>query len=156
MTVTAGNPPLQGKRIVRPRKHLGVVVALQNQTIATGKHIANMCSDFADIRQDAEAKLPVRKNILNRLTCIVGHGKSLHAKLTDFQVGITVDDTKVDAFTFVTGRISGAMRHPDRQRIFSGEAKNATQMITMLMRHQYSGQAFRFTSRRMHSGYGIP
>lgn len=112
---------------------------------------------FANIRQNGKVLSASREYILNRLTRIVRNRKGLNFEIPNTKRLMAIDDTKIETVTiYYPAGHPRSVSHPDRQGMLSRQTKNAADVITMFVRHQYSGKIGRQLAQAQHTGSGLP
>ena len=134
MPVTTGDAPFQRGWIGRAGEHSRVVIAFEDQRIASIQHGADMRRHFPDVSQHTKAATAGGKNILHRFARIVRHGKRLKFQRPESKGAMAIDDAQVETDIVFAASRPGTMGQPDRQRVATREPEDTTEMVTMLVR----------------------
>ena len=124
-------------------EHLPVMIELENQSVAPLQVGSDVRRDMTGVRQQSEASPPRLEEKLARLPRIVGNGKRQHLQVTEREpAGMAVDAVQRWKLA-IAGVAVGAGGHPDGQCIASGQGAQATDVVAMLMGHQYAVKGLR-------------
>ncbi len=129
---------------IRPvRKHIGVVVAFEHQRVATGQIRFDVRRRAARVGQDAQPTRAVGEHVLDRLACVMRHGKRLHQKITDRETTLRIDQIEralVGARAHLAQGGERSVRQPHRDAEAARERKYAFAVVGVLVRDDYSGE----------------
>ena len=141
MAIAAADSLLQRGWIARFGQQVFIVVAFDDQGITSVQCVDDMCGDDATVGEDAEAMSSIGKAVLHRFAGIVRYRIGLNFEVADGKSALPVDDATASGTWRVTrGGHVRAMRQIDRQAMASGERKDTSQMIAMLVRDQDGSQ----------------
>ena len=133
----AGDAFLEARRIGAAHQQIKIVIAFEDERIASRQARFNVCRDRAGIGENAEARVAVREYILHRFIRIVRHQIGRDFDIADRKARMRIDIVEPCGINCtVVEKFRGAVREPNRNLVFTRETCNAADVIRMLVGHQ--------------------
>ncbi len=141
MAEAAADSLLQRTGIVAVLEHIEIVIALQNQRVATGEASFHVGRRHAEVRQHAQTVRAVADDVLHRLARVVRNGYRLDFQRADRESVMAVETVDaghaLEPFRY---RGQRAERRPHRNAMPCGERRDAADMIGVLVRDENRGE----------------
>jgi len=128
---------------IRPLgEHVGIVIAFENQGIATGKLGFNVRGNVSGIGEQSKPARAIGKNKLTGFARIVRDGIRANGNGVDGKISVSRKQVALrEAVRFRhTQRGMGAGGEPDWKIVFTRQGADAINVVTMLVGHQDGGQ----------------
>lgn len=143
MTEISGNPALEHRRIGRPGKHPGIVIAFKDQAIRTVKNLEDVGSHNPAIGQNSQTHLSTGNDILHGFACIMWNSIGSNRKIPDAEPGMTINKTRVRKRNIILAQEpAGSVREIDRHLEVAGKAAHSGDVVAVLMGNQDGGDFF--------------
>ena len=125
------------------RKHIDVVIELQQQCITARQRFDQIGGAVTHIREYANFAMTIGSGVLHRLTRIMRYGVRLDFEIADHKGLAIPADMYLHAISVLAHRLEGAVCHPDGDVVAPGDAENTTDMILVFMRDDDAGELIR-------------
>jgi hypothetical protein len=121
---------------IRPlHQHVEVVVALDHERVAAGELVLHVAGGRAEVGEHAQAQVAVREHVLHRLARIVRHRERLDQDRADREPRVRVDEPHQHRGKVRREPLRRAAREVHRDRVALGEARDAADVVVMLVGH---------------------
>src|SRR5579859_2671962 len=141
-------------RIAACAQQFRVVIAFQDQCIATAQYGLDVPGGATDVREYAQPARAIAEYVLSRLPRIVWHRKRLHVQVANSESLVILDHADLGNAGeqgLETRESSGSK--PDRNTVAARKPGHAANMIVVLMRHDDAGEVLGVESKAGKPGY---
>ncbi|KAH0444050.1 hypothetical protein KCU90_g1122, partial [Aureobasidium melanogenum] len=136
MPMIATNTRLQRLWIPAARQHPHIVIALEDQRVATAQHRADVRRGGADVGQHAKPARAIGEHVLQRLAGVVRNGIGENAEVADRHRFVAPQHLQIDIGFVGTHRAGGAPAHVQRDRPLARQRQRAANVVAMFMGNQ--------------------